>query len=286
ALHDFVPGELPETARSVIAARVDRLPRGAKAALQYAAVYGALVKGRFLEELLGHGIARGMALLEQAGLLVPRARSDDDAAEGDPEVRHRILQGGGDESLSGAAPREAHRRLRRPPAPHLVAGRAHAPATVARHLELGGDGARAGGFWLRAGRLALAAFDARAAHEAFARALALGADDPELEREARAGNAQALTELGEHDAAPRELETLVELSRGDERRLAEAWGRMAVLHLRTGDLTAAIGSATLAARGADLRVRGLSHRVRAEAYERQADLDPALAEVGRALEIA
>src|SRR5262249_60656898 len=102
ALHDFVPGELPETARSVIAARVDRLPRGAKAALQYAAVYGALVKGRFLEELLGHGIARGMALLEQAGLLVRRARSDDDAAEGDLEFRHGLLHEGVVQSLSRA----------------------------------------------------------------------------------------------------------------------------------------------------------------------------------------
>jgi tetratricopeptide (TPR) repeat protein len=286
ALHDFVPGELPENARSVIAARVDRLPRGAKAALQYAAVYGALVKSRFLEDLLGHGVARGLALLEQTGLLVRRARSDDEAAEGDLEFRHGMLQEVVYESLSGAARREAHRRIGRLLADHFEGGRAPSPATVARHLELGGDGARAGGFWLRAGRLALAAFDARAAHDAFARALALGAGDPETEREAHAGNAQALTELGEHDAARRDLEALVELSRGSESRLADAWGRMAVLHLRTGDLASALAAADLAARGADPRVRGLAHRVRAEAYERRAQLDPALAEVGRALEIA
>jgi predicted ATPase len=71
------------------------------------------------------------------------------------------------------ARRDAHARLGRLLASRFLAGRDEPPATIAEHLELGGEPAGAAAFWLRAGRLALAAFDAPGAAAHFARTLAL-----------------------------------------------------------------------------------------------------------------
>jgi eukaryotic-like serine/threonine-protein kinase len=289
ALDDLA--ELPETARGVITARVDRLPTGAKAALQYAAVLGPVLRARVLEELLGKGAPRHVTALEQAGIL---SRIGKDSPDGDLVFRHGLLQEVVYDALSGAARREAHRRVGRLLSEHYEAGRVKSPAVVARHLELGGEAARAAIYWLRAGRLGLAAYDPQSAVAAFTRALELGGwgqsgGSPEREREALSGRAEARAQTGDHEGTRRDLEALGRLAGGDDRRLGDVWLRTAGLQLRLGDLPGALTAAESAERSAeragDERLRGESLRTKAEVYEQLAELDRALDAASRAVDI-
>jgi tetratricopeptide (TPR) repeat protein len=295
AVRAFGARGLPETARGVIAARVDRLPRAAKAALQHAAVVGARFRARLLEDLLGKGVYRALRLLEEDGLVVRTLTTADGRAalendEGELSFRHGLIQEVVYDALSGAARKGAHRRIGALLAERHDAGRAESPSAIARHLELGGEDTRAMQFYLRAGRLALAAFDARGAVEAFGKALALGAEaHPDKEREAVSGRAEALFHLGDHAAQAKDLERLERLCADDPRRLADVLNRAAVRHLRLGEFAAAVAATEAAERaaesGGDERTRGESLRIRAEAFERQADFERALEAVTRALEI-
>jgi serine/threonine protein kinase/tetratricopeptide (TPR) repeat protein len=284
AAADLGPHDMPESARSVIAARVDRLPRVAKAALQHAAVLGPAFRGRLLEELLGPSAARGLALLEQAGILARRKGED-----GELGFRHGLLMEVVYDSLAGSARREAHRRIGTLLSEHYEAGRVKAPEAIARHLELGGDAARAAIFYLRAGKLELAAGGATAAVRAFTRALELGLGAAEREREALFGREAAAGQLGDTVQQRRDLEALARLSAGDDRRLAEVAVRSARLHLRVGALDAALAEAdaadAAALRAHDERARAEALRVCAEARQRLGQPDRALDAAGRALEI-
>src|SRR5262249_50991757 len=243
ALGELGPSEMPETARSVVAARVDRLPRGAKAALQVAAVIGPVFSGRLLEELLGASVQHGLVLLEQAGIITRRRQG-----EGDFAVRHGLLQEVVYAALSGTARRDAHRRVGTLLSEQYEAGRTVGPESIARHLELGSDAARAAQFYLRAGRLALAAHDAAGAVRTFGRALELGLGAAEREREALAGREQALAALGDVAGQRRDVETLIALATGEPRRSAETLVRAASLYLVTGELGAAVEAAGAAER--------------------------------------
>ncbi len=284
AAADLAPGEMPESARSVVAARVDRLPRAAKAALQHAAVVGPIFRARLLEELLGPGVQRALTILEHAGIVTRKG-----VDEGELAFRHGLLQEVVYESLAGTARRDTHRRVGQLLSEHYESGRVKTPEAIARHLELGGDGARAAIFYLRAGKLALLAGGAAAAVHDFTRALELGPGGPEREREALAGREQALAQLGDHAAQRQDLEALTRLSAGDDRRLADVLTRTGQLHLRSGELTAAIASAEAAERAAeragDPRARAEALRTRAEAHERSGQADRALDAVARALDL-
>src|SRR5207237_3096618 len=104
------------------------------------------------------------------------------------------------EAMSPRALRDAHARFGRLLASRFFAGRDEPPAVIAEHLELGGEPAGAAAFWLRAGRLALAAFGAEAAALHFTRTLELerqlGASPPTTtsrtrRREALSGREEA-----------------------------------------------------------------------------------------------
>ncbi|MFH0901216.1 MAG: tetratricopeptide repeat protein, partial [Pseudomonadota bacterium] len=290
AIRDLGSGSaLPESARAVIAARVDRLPRAAKAVLQYAAVIGSAFRPSVLEALLGSGVGRALRLLEEQGFI---HRSSEGTESGSRHsFRHGLLREVVYDALAGAARREAHRRIGLLGAERYEQGSAEPPAGIAEHLELGGEQTMAAVFYLRAGRLGLAAFDARAAVLAFTKALELGVgtDEPDRAREAISGREQALYYLGDHANQLADLQALERICTNDLRRLADVHNRAAMRQLRLGDYSAAI-AATLKAEesakeGGDERTRGEALRIRAEAFERRAELDRALDAVREALEI-
>lgn len=168
---------------------------------------------------------------------------------------------------------------------------------IAWHLERGGETAGAAAYWLRAGRVALAAFDAKAAAAHFTRTLELekktgrpdGVAARARRREALSGRERAHHQLGDHEAELADLEALERIAEGEPRRMADVKNRAAVRHIRLGDYAAAVEAteaAENAARaGGDERARGESLRLRAEAFERQGQFDRALDVVSRALDI-
>jgi serine/threonine protein kinase/tetratricopeptide (TPR) repeat protein len=301
--------ELPATARDVIAARVDRLSPPARTALRYAAVIGGTVRARLLEELLGEGaepaseppadgpapVAGALEELEAAGLLTridPRAPA---ASEGELAFPRGLVREVVYDALGARTRRDAHARIGRLLASRFFAGREEPPAVIAEHLASGGEPAAAAAFYLRAGQLALTAFDADAAVAHFTRTLTLeqqlGATPPTppsrvRRREAHAGREEAHRLQGDLASHPEDLEELVRLCAGDPARLADAATRRAQRLLRRGDYPGAL-AATLAAdahatAAGDERLRGESLRLRGEVYERQGHFDEALAAVGQA----
>ncbi len=292
-------GEIPPSAREVIVARVDRLPATTKAALQHAAVIGRTFRARILEELLGTDLNADLRALLDEGLLMRADRAGQEANEGELAFAHGLFQEVVYQSLSAAARRATHAKLGKLLSWRYQAGREEPPATIAHHLELGGQDSGAAAYWLRAGRVALAASDASAAVEAFCRTLeiedrqastvAVTAAARARRREALAGRERAYGQLGDHEAQARDLASLEELARGSPRQLAEVKNRAAERLLRLGDYAAAAACTEEAEReaeqGADERTRGEALRLRGEAYERQGEYERALETIRRALDI-
>jgi tetratricopeptide (TPR) repeat protein len=286
---------LPATAREVIAARVDRLSPPAKAALKVAAVLGGAVRARLLEELVGaHDLSAELDELCAEGFLVRADTAAPDADEGELAFARGLIREVVYESMSQRAQRDAHGRIGRLLASRYFAGRDEPPAVIAEHLERGGDRAGASAFWLRAGRLALSAFDAAAAAAHFTRVVdleqRLGDPPPTVpsrtrRREAHAGREEAHRALGDLATNADDLDRLVRLSDNDPSRIADVELRTAQRQLRRGDVSAALASTGRALIRADasgpagLRLRGEGLRLRAEAFERQARFDDALVAV-------
>ena len=314
--------EVPAGLRDVLMARVDRLTPASKATLQHAAVVGPVFRSRILEELLGPAVHQHLEELLSEGLVV-RADFEGEAVasegdEGELAFRNTLLQEAVYESLAAAARRTTHARLGRLLAARLEAGREEPPRLVARHLEQGGELGLAAALWLRAGRVALAAYDAAAARRGFSRVLELldqsrtggtgvththehprdpGQDrarDRDLARadmrwDALLGREQALRELGDHDAQELDLVALAELAAGDPTREAEVANRQAIRLLRLGDYSGAAGAAEQAERAAraagDQRALGEALRVLGEAHERTGEFERGLEVVGQAAQI-
>jgi serine/threonine protein kinase/tetratricopeptide (TPR) repeat protein len=296
---------LPSTAREVIAARVERLSPSAKAALKIAAVLGGAVRARVLEELVGAAdLSAELDELCAEGFLVRADAAAPDADEGELAFARGLVREVVYESMSARAQREAHARIGRLLASRFFAGRDEPPAVVAEHLEQGGDHAGAAAFSLRAGRLALAAFDAAAAVAHFTRTLELEAklgDPPPTapsrtrRREALAGREEARRTLGDLTTDAADLDRLVALADGVPARLGDIELRAAQRQLRRGDFAAALACIDRALAQAErcgaarpegpapgnggLRLRGEALRLQAEAFERQARFDEALGAV-------
>ncbi|MGE5184246.1 MAG: ATP-binding protein, partial [Acidobacteriota bacterium] len=296
--------DVPATARDVVAARVDRLTAKAKAALRFAAVIGGTVRARLLEELLGdepstlstgEDLASAAAIdeLVEAGFWT--RTGDGELAFARGLVREVIYDG-----LPVRARRESHARVGRLLASRFFAGREEPPAAIAEHLERGGETAGAAAFWLRAGRVALAASDAEAAVACFGKTLELerGLFAPDgkptataraRRRDALAGRDEAHRLRGDLAADAGDLDELQRLCAGDSRRLADVAVRRAQRLLRIGDFAGA-SAATVAAEDHAIacnahRLRGEALRVRGEVLERLGRFDEALAVVGDACEL-
>jgi serine/threonine protein kinase/tetratricopeptide (TPR) repeat protein len=295
--------DVPATARDVVAARVDRLTSRAKSALRLAAVMGANVRARLLDELVAEEPVRPttgeftsaldaeLDELVEAGFLV--RREDGEIAFARGLIREVIY-----EQLSARAQREAHARIGRLLASRFFAGREEPPAVIAEHMERGGETAAAAAFWLRAGRLALAASDAVAAAVQFTRVLdlerELGAIPPTAasktrRREALAGRETAHRLAGNLGSDPNDLDELEKLCAGEPRRLADVAIRRAHRLLRIGDYASASNATVLAedlaVAGRDQRARGEALRLRGEVLERLGRFDEALLVVDDAREL-
>jgi serine/threonine protein kinase/predicted ATPase len=303
AVRDEGPDAIPASVRAVIQAQIDRLPPRAKTVLQHAAVAGRQVRARILEELVGTDIEDEIEILERQDLL-RRAPHKPEDSEGELGFARSLVRDVVYEALSARARRETHARLGQ-----LLASRHHAgcdevPAAIAEHLELGGEQPAAAAFWLRAGRVALAAFDATAAVEYFSRTLAIddaswdaardaaGTRTPAVRarrREALAGREQAHLQLGKQDAQAEDLEALAVLARGDTALQADVENRRAGLLVRRGEFQAALGAAEAAYRAArdvgDERSAGLALCMCGQVYERLGAYDRSIEMNRRAQEI-
>jgi serine/threonine protein kinase/tetratricopeptide (TPR) repeat protein len=297
--------DVPATARDVIVARVDRLTPRAKAALRLAAVLGTTVRARLLEELMDEEVLEAeLDELVEAGFLV-RAESAAHSSEGELHFARGLVREVIYEALSARAQRESHARVGRLLSSRFFAGRDEPPAVIAEHLERGGELAAAAAFWLRAGRLALAAFDAGSAVAHFTRTLLLEAelatangattDEPPTptsrarRREALVGREEAHRMLGDVESNPGDLDELERLCAGDASRLADVAIRRAHRLLRLADYAGASAATVLAEDHAiaarDQRLRGEALRLRGEVLERLGRFDEALVIVGDAGEL-
>ncbi len=305
--------DIPASARDVVVARVERLSPGARTVLRFAAVLGPWARIRLLEELVAqdaelarHSPApsagelapreRELEELIRAGLIVRSPSSDDTIQFARSLIRDVVY-----DSLSELARRDAHARVGRLLASRFFAGRAEPPATIAEHLELGGEIAGAAAFWLRAGRLALTASDADAAVACFSRTLrldrSLSDNDPTpptptslaRRREALAGREEAHRLQGNLASDPDDLDDLQRLCEGDPARLADVAIRRAQRMLRLGDYANATVATVVAEDHATAarhgRLHGEALRVRAEILERLGRFDEALELMGVARDL-
>lgn len=287
---------LPGTARDVVMARVEGLSAAAQTAVRYAAVLGETVRARFLEEVVGQGdIGEALEELVVDGLLARRDDAAPESTEGELSFARGLFREVVYDGLSPQALRDAHARVGRLLAARFFAGREEAPALIAEHLEKAGEVAAAAAFWLRAGRISLAAADAAEAVEHFSRCLDLEAGLGEMppsapskarRREALFGREEAARRLGALDGGDGDLDALEALCHEHPRRLAEIETRRAQRQLRRGDcneaLTATLRAEQLARVAGDERLRAESLRLRGEVYEVQGQLDQALSFVAQA----
>jgi len=310
--------DVPATARDVVAARVDRLSPKAKLGLRIAAVMGGTVRRALLEELMSAdeddgGNAGASArpgsvgsrsaesgepideIIEAGFLVRPESGAH---AETELQFARGLIREVIYESLSARAQREIHARVGRLLASRYFAGREEPPAVIAEHMERGGENTAAAAFWLRAGRLALAAFDVIAAIAHFSRTLVLerelGPTPPTAtsrarRREAYAGREEAHRMAGDMVTDAGDIDELARLAEGDPRRLGDVAIRRAQRLLRLGDFAAATASTVVAEDQSivveDGRMRGEALRVRGEILERLGRFDEALVVVGDASEL-
>jgi len=289
--------DVPASARDVVSARIEKLSTKARTALRFAAVLGATIRVRLLEELLGEeSLQAELDEIVEAGILV---RPENAAAhEGELYFARGLIREVVYESLSARAQRDTHARIGRLLASRFFAGREEPPAVIAEHLERGGEAAGAAAFWLRAGRLALTASDAAAAVSCFTRTIALERElgaTPQTStsrarrREALAGREEAHRLMGDLVSDASDLDELQRLSEGEPSRLADVAIRRAQRMLRLGDYTQASVATVVAEDHAlaanDDRLRGEALRVRSEVLERLGRFDEALGVVGAAREL-
>ncbi|MEO8706727.1 MAG: AAA family ATPase, partial [Kofleriaceae bacterium] len=309
--------QVPASARDVVIARMERLSPGARAALRFAAVIGGAVRARLLEELLGDDPIAGRTSGELEAPTQPARRPSGEefreleldelvragflirpegVASGELHFARGLVREVVYDSMSARAQRDCNARVGRLLASRFFAGREEPPATIAEHLERGGELAGAAAFWLRAGRLGLTASDAGAAIAAFTRTLQLERElgattrtSHARRREALAGREEAHRLLGDLGSDPHDLDELQRLCEGEPARLADVAIRRAQRMLRLGDYAnasvATVVAEDHAAAANDDRLRGEALRVRGEILERLGQFDEALAVVGAARDL-
>ncbi len=255
-----------------------------------------MFRSRILEELLGRAVHQHLQELVEEGLVVSSRGAAAEVDEGELAFRHGLLQEALYESLGAAARRQTHARLGRLLVARVEAGREEPPLLVARHLELGGESGLAAGMWLRAGYVAVAAYDAFEARSAFSRVLELDARADDADAAARTrrvcallGRDQTNTVLGEHEAQMRDLVELERLAAEDPMVRADVGNRRAAALLRMGDFPGAAEAARTAERAAlatdNQRCQGEALRILGEVCERTGDFQRGLEVVGQAVEI-
>lgn len=287
----------PTTVRDSVVTRVDRLSNRSRAILQRAAVIGDSFRARILEELVGGTATRHLQELVDEGMLVRGDHAEYEAEGGDFTFRHGLIQEVVYASLAAGARRQTHAKLGRILSLRDEGGYNEPAVVTARHLELGGLEFEAVLYWIRAGRIALAASEIETARDYFGRALELirsqPAGDPSSLRaqeiEARFGRAQAFRDLGEFDKQGLELDALGSLCADSTDDMARLMTEMAEGERRRCSYDKAIRLATDAvnrAQEAELPLlTGEALRIVAEAQLCLGKSDEARQSVDESLEI-
>lgn len=209
--------ELPSTVRAAIAARIDTLPAGARAALLQASVIGQTF---WRDVLLGagelDGVDEGLEALEVRGLISRRRES---SVEGDVEFafKHVLIRDVAYATLRKASRRVLHGSVAR----YLEAALAD-PAgfawLLAHHWREAGEIDAARGYLLAAAERSKDALAVEETYDLFTRALDLATTDEERRR-IRLRRALVLVELGDYfdrDRADEELAALLPELDGDD----------------------------------------------------------------------
>ena len=287
----------PATIRDSVVARIDRLSRRTRAVLQRAAVIGETFRSSILEELVGSAVGPYLQELVEEGLLVQSSQADVQSQGGEFAFRHGLIQEVVYSSLSAAPRRSTHGNLGKLLAFRADSGLDEPPALVALHLELGGEVLASARQWLRAGRVALAAFETASAKNAYTTAIALlGSIDEDdalvaqsLMREALFGRARAYRDLGEPEAQGADLVSLESLCDTDSAEEAELVVHFAERLLRKGVFDGAIERAERAyeiAKNADVPLmQGEALRVMGEGLERTGNFEAGQQRAEEALDI-
>ncbi len=274
----------PATIRDSVVARIDRLRRRTRAVLQRAAVIGETFRSSILEELVGSAVGPHLQELVEEGLLVQSNQADVQSQGGEFAFRHGLIQEVVYSSLSASPRRTTHANLGKLLALRADSGLDEPPAIVARHLELGGEVIASATQWLRAGRVALAAFETASARDAYTTAIAVLGDCngqkahcEDLLREAYFGRARAYRDLGEPEHQGADLVSLEPLCASGSAEEAELVVHSAERLLRLGVLDQAIEGAQrahdIATAAAVPLMQGEALRVMGEALERTGNFE-------------
>jgi tRNA A-37 threonylcarbamoyl transferase component Bud32/tetratricopeptide (TPR) repeat protein len=183
-------GELPETVLAMVAARLDALDPGMRRVARAASVFGNTFWAGGVAALFGddprHMVDAAIASLVERELVVPqpggRLAGEEAHAFGHGLVRDAAY------ALLTADDRRLGHRLA---AAWLDEHGERDPATLAKHLDLGGDGPAAATWYVRAAEQALAGSDFDTVHAHVARAVECGAEADIVGR-ARLAEAAAL----------------------------------------------------------------------------------------------
>ena len=168
--------ELPPTIEGVLAARIDLLTRDAAGLLQTASVVGRRVPLQVLEGVVAAGSLGGpIDELVRAGFL-DRARDDSGQAV---VFHHALVQDAAYSRLLRRRRKELHLRVAEV-AEGLYGSGDHVIDLLARHLYLGGGGAKAVDYLRRAGERSKLLFANEEAIQHFSRAAELAPEDPDL----------------------------------------------------------------------------------------------------------
>jgi len=199
--------ELPSTVRAAIAARVDALPAGMRAALLHASVIGQTF---WRDVLVGTGeleeVEAALDGLEARGL-VQRHHQSQVAGDAEYAFKHVLIR----DVAYGTLPRATRRRVHGAVAAHLEAALAD-PADLAwilaHHFREGGELDAARRYLLVAAEQARDALAIDQSHDLFTRALDLATSD-EDRREIRLRRGIAMVQLQDYARADRELAELI-----------------------------------------------------------------------------
>ncbi|HTM18878.1 MAG TPA: AAA family ATPase, partial [Kofleriaceae bacterium] len=190
---------LPPTVLAMVQARIEALPAEARRALRAAGVFGARFWHGGVVDILGGDSQRGMvdewlAFLERAEV-VTRSVERKFPAESEYVFRHALVADAAYAMLTDADRQVGHRLA----ALWLERTGESDPRVLAGHFELGGEGARAAEWYLRAGERLLADGTPEPAAATLRRVDALPLPEAALPRQARAVQ-QVNRLLGDHQA--------------------------------------------------------------------------------------
>jgi adenylate cyclase len=207
--HDWSSEDVPSTIEGVLASRIDVLPRPAAATLQTASVIGRRVPVRLLERVASDVTELEPALdqLVEAGFLDP--------VGGDGERRlafhHALMQEVAYGRLLRRRRRDVHLRVAEE-AEALYGAGDDAVELLARHLYLGGAGAKAVDYLVRAGERARGLYANEAAILHLERALELAGGEDEIDIEIGLALADVHELVGDYDEALRLYSAIREAS--------------------------------------------------------------------------